>query len=139
MQLVGAGKEADFAVSEGGEVMDGCADPGTVIKQDGAGFRLGQFEFGENDRDIVERELVEYRFLFTESEDCDAVHLARRAREHAAQIEVYVRRLADATGRPFERVEADVERRDWLDAEAARADGIVDEIERPRPRATQAG
>ena len=64
-----------------------------------------------------------------------ADELERRAREHAAQVEVYVRRLAEATGRPFERVEADVERRDWLDAEAARADGIVDEIERPRPRA----
>ena len=56
-------------------------------------------------------------------------------RTAAAQVEVYVRRLAEATGRPFERVEADVDRRDWLDAEAARADGIVDEIERPRPRA----
>ncbi len=64
-----------------------------------------------------------------------ADELERRARERAAQVEVYVRRLAEATGRPFERVEADVERRDWLDAEAARADGIVDEIERPRPRA----
>jgi ATP-dependent protease ClpP protease subunit len=39
-----------------------------------------------------------------------------------------------ATGRPFERVEADLERREWLDAEAAVAYGLVDEIERPGPR-----
>ena len=66
-----------------------------------------------------------------------AADLERRAREHAAQVEVYVRRVAEATGRPFERVEADVERREWLDADAAHAAGIVDEIERPRPRATR--
>jgi ATP-dependent Clp protease protease subunit len=60
--------------------------------------------------------------------------LELRAREHAAQVDVYVRRLAEATGRPLERVEADVERREWLDADAARDAGIIDEIERPRPR-----
>jgi len=66
-----------------------------------------------------------------------AADLERRAREHSAQVEVYVRRLAEATGRPFERVEADLERRDWLDADAACAAGIVDEVERPRHRATR--
>jgi ATP-dependent Clp protease protease subunit len=58
----------------------------------------------------------------------------RAAREHQHQVEVYLRRLADATSRPFERIEADLERREWLDADAALAYGLIDEIERPGPR-----
>jgi ATP-dependent Clp protease protease subunit len=63
-----------------------------------------------------------------------AEDIERSAREHQRQVEVFVRRIAEATGRPFERVEADLERREWLDAEAAIAYGLVDEIERPGPR-----
>lgn len=63
-----------------------------------------------------------------------AEDVERQAREHQRQVEVFVRRLAEATGRPFEHVEADLARRDWLDADAALAYGLVDEIERPGPR-----
>ena len=45
-----------------------------------------------------------------------------------------MRRLAAATGRPFERVEADLERREFLDADGALEYGLIDEIERPGPR-----
>jgi ATP-dependent Clp protease protease subunit len=58
----------------------------------------------------------------------------RAVREHQRQVEVFVRRLADATGRPFERVEADLERREYLDADAALAYGLIDQIERPGPQ-----
>jgi ATP-dependent Clp protease protease subunit len=63
-----------------------------------------------------------------------AADVERAAREHQRQVEVFLRRLADATGRPFERIEADLERREWLDADAALAFGLIDEIERPGPR-----
>ncbi len=57
----------------------------------------------------------------------------RAVRNHQEQVEVFVRRLAAATGRPFERIEADLERREYLDADAALAYGLIDEIERPGP------
>jgi ATP-dependent Clp protease protease subunit len=63
-----------------------------------------------------------------------AEDVERAAQAHQRQVEVFVRRLADATGRPFERIEADLERREWLDADAAVAFGLVDEVERPGPR-----
>jgi ATP-dependent Clp protease protease subunit len=63
-----------------------------------------------------------------------AADIERSARAHQEQVEVFVSRLARATGRPFERVEADLERREYLDADAALAYGLVDEIERPGPR-----
>ncbi len=60
-----------------------------------------------------------------------ATDVERNAREHQRTVEVFVNRLASATGRPFERVEADLERGAWLDAEEALAYGLIDEIERP--------
>lgn len=63
-----------------------------------------------------------------------AEDVERAAREHQRQVEVFVRRLVDATGRPAERIGADLERREYLDADAALAYGLIDEIERPGPR-----
>ncbi len=60
-----------------------------------------------------------------------ATDVERNAREHQRVVDVFVNRLAGATGRPFERVEADIERGTWLDADEALAYGIIDEIERP--------
>ena len=62
----------------------------------------------------------------------------RNAREHQRQVESFVDRLASATGRPFEHVEADLERGRWLDADEALAYGLIDEIERPEPRRSRA-
>jgi ATP-dependent Clp protease protease subunit len=53
------------------------------------------------------------------------------AREHQRRLEQLVSRLASATGRAFEHVEADLERGRWLDADEALAYGLIDEIERP--------
>lgn len=60
-----------------------------------------------------------------------ATDVERNAREHQRIVEVFVNRLARATGRPFERVEADIERGAWLDAEEALEYGLIDEVERP--------
>jgi ATP-dependent Clp protease, protease subunit len=63
-----------------------------------------------------------------------AEDVERSAREHQRHVEVFVRRLAEATGRPFEHVEADLARREWFDADGALAYGLIDEVERPGPR-----
>ena len=42
-------------------------------------------------------------------------------------------RVANATERPFEHVEADLDRSRWLDADEALAYGLIDEIERREP------
>jgi ATP-dependent Clp protease, protease subunit len=60
-----------------------------------------------------------------------ATDVERNAREHQRVVELFVNRLARATGRPFERVEADIERGTWLDADEALVYGLIDEIERP--------
>ena len=55
VQLVRSGEEADLAVAKCGEVFDGGANTGAVVEDDGAGFRLAQFELGEHDGDVVKR------------------------------------------------------------------------------------
>ncbi len=60
-----------------------------------------------------------------------ATDLHRRATDLEARVQSYVRRLAEATGRPFEHVEADLRLGRHLCAEAARSYGIVDEIVKP--------
>jgi ATP-dependent Clp protease, protease subunit len=60
-----------------------------------------------------------------------AAVLEARVRAHQRQMESFVSRVARATGRAFEHVEADLERGRWLDADEALAYGIIDEIERP--------
>jgi ATP-dependent Clp protease protease subunit len=49
---------------------------------------------------------------------------------YRAQLERLQHRLADATGQPFEHIEADMQRRRYLSAEDAVAYGVVDEIVR---------
>jgi ATP-dependent Clp protease protease subunit len=53
--------------------------------------------------------------------------------EHQRQAERFARRLAEATGRPIEHVEADLQRGRWLDAEEAIAYGMADEVLGPDP------
>ncbi len=65
-----------------------------------------------------------------------ASDMASAAREHQHRVEAFVRRVATAVGRPFEPVEADLERGRWLDADDALAYGLVDEIERRGPERT---
>jgi ATP-dependent Clp protease protease subunit len=60
-----------------------------------------------------------------------AANVEANAREHQRRLEQLVSRLASATGRAFEHVEADLERGRWLDADEALAYGLIDEIERP--------
>ncbi|MGO9658669.1 MAG: ATP-dependent Clp protease proteolytic subunit [Acidimicrobiales bacterium] len=57
-----------------------------------------------------------------------ASQLAAWADHHRAQLERFVQRLAEATGRPAEHVEADLSIGRWLDAEQARQYGLVDYI-----------
>ncbi len=59
--------------------------------------------------------------------------LEASASEHRRQVEAFVSRVAEATKRPFEHVEADLERGRWLDADEALASGLIDEIERREP------
>jgi ATP-dependent Clp protease protease subunit len=51
---------------------------------------------------------------------------------YQSQLERLQHRLAEATGQPFEHVEADMQRRRYLDADEALAYGLVDEIATPR-------
>jgi ATP-dependent Clp protease protease subunit len=60
-----------------------------------------------------------------------ATDLQRRATDMETRVGDYVRRLAEATGQPFEHVEADLRVGRHLSAETALAYGIVDEIVRP--------
>lgn len=57
-----------------------------------------------------------------------ATELARQAADLEARLAHFVRRVSDATGRPFEHIEADLRMGRALDAEAALAYGLVDEI-----------
>jgi ATP-dependent Clp protease protease subunit len=57
-----------------------------------------------------------------------ASDLARWAAHHQARLVQLQRRLADATGQPFEHVEADMERGRYLQPAEAVAYGIVDEV-----------
>jgi ATP-dependent Clp protease, protease subunit len=63
-----------------------------------------------------------------------ASELSRRAADLQSRVEAYARRLAEATGRPFEHIEADMRSGRHFDAEGALAYGLVDEIlGRPGP------
>lgn len=58
-----------------------------------------------------------------------AAELERQATDLSNRVEMFARRLAEATGRPFEHVEADLRTGRHLDAAAALAYGLVDEIQ----------
>lgn len=62
-----------------------------------------------------------------------ASELEASTREHQRRMESFVARVSQATGQPFEHVEADLERGRWLDADEALEYGLIDEIERPEP------
>ncbi len=57
-----------------------------------------------------------------------ASELHRQATDMQEQVERFARRLAQATGRPFEHVEADLRTGRHFDAPSALAYGLVDEI-----------
>lgn len=57
-----------------------------------------------------------------------AADLQKHAANLEARLESYARRLARATGRPLEHIEADLRSGRYLDAETAVAYGVVDEI-----------
>jgi ATP-dependent Clp protease protease subunit len=62
-----------------------------------------------------------------------ATDLHRRAADLEARLQRYLHRLAEATGQPFEHVEADLRLGRHLSAEDALGYGIVDEIVQPEP------
>ena len=62
-----------------------------------------------------------------------AADLERFLADHHRQVERFARRLAEATGRPMEHVEADLQRNRFLDAEEAIAYGLADEVLGPEP------
>jgi ATP-dependent Clp protease protease subunit len=57
-----------------------------------------------------------------------ATDLNRHASDLESRLHDYVRRLAEATGRPFEHVEADLRSGRHLSAETALSYGLVDEV-----------
>jgi ATP-dependent Clp protease protease subunit len=61
----------------------------------------------------------------------NASQLAAWAEHHRIELERFVRRLAEATGRPAEHIEADLSLGRWLSAEEARNYGLVDEVWAP--------
>lgn len=63
-----------------------------------------------------------------------AAEMQRQALDLEARLERFARRLASATGRPLEHVEADMRAGRFLDAAQSLAYGLVDEILEPRKR-----
>jgi ATP-dependent Clp protease protease subunit len=61
----------------------------------------------------------------------NASQLAAWAEHHRVELERFVRRLAEATGRPAEHVEADLSVGRWLSAREAQSYGLVDEVWAP--------
>jgi hypothetical protein len=61
----------------------------------------------------------------------NASQLAAWAEQHRVELDRFVKRLAQGTGRPVEHVEADLAMGRWLGAEDALRYGLVDEIWRP--------
>jgi ATP-dependent protease ClpP protease subunit len=61
----------------------------------------------------------------------NASQLAAWAEQHRLELERFVKRLAQATGRPAEHLEADLSMGRWLSAEDALRYGLVDEIWSP--------
>ena len=62
----------------------------------------------------------------------NASQLAAWAEHHRVELERFVKRLALATGRPAEHLEADLSLGRWLGADEALRYGLVDEIWTPR-------
>jgi ATP-dependent Clp protease, protease subunit len=58
----------------------------------------------------------------------NASQLAAWAEQHRVELERFVKRLAQATGRPAEHLEADLSLGRWLDAGEALQYGLIDEI-----------
>jgi len=84
------------------------------------------------------------QFYLTEPEvsvSGNASQLAAWAEHHRVELERFVQRLAQATGRPAEHLEADLSLGRWLDAEEALRYGLVDEIwgpsRGPGPRSSE--
>jgi ATP-dependent Clp protease protease subunit len=63
-----------------------------------------------------------------------AAEMQRQARDLEGRLERFARRVAQATGRPLEHVEADMRTGRFLDAGQAVAYGLIDEILEPRKR-----
>jgi len=61
----------------------------------------------------------------------NASQLAAWAEQHRVELERFVKRLAQATGRPAEHLEADLSMGRWLSAQDALRYGLVDEIWAP--------
>jgi ATP-dependent Clp protease protease subunit len=57
-----------------------------------------------------------------------ATELERWVRHHQGQLELFVTRMAEATGRPAEHLEADLDAGRYLTAEEALRYGLIDEI-----------
>jgi ATP-dependent Clp protease protease subunit len=62
----------------------------------------------------------------------NAAQLVGWVEHHQAELASFVRRVAEATGRPAEHLEADMALGRWMDAEEAMAYGLVQEIWKPR-------
>lgn len=64
----------------------------------------------------------------------NASQFAAWAEQHRLELHSFTQRLAQACGRHYEHVEADLEAGRWLDADSAVAYGLVDEIWGPPAR-----
>jgi ATP-dependent Clp protease protease subunit len=76
----------------------------------------------------------------TWSGEGNATELVGWVEHHQAELASFVRRIAEATGRPAEHLEADMALGRWMDAEEAVAYGLVHEIWKPkRGKGTEGG
>jgi ATP-dependent Clp protease, protease subunit len=66
-----------------------------------------------------------------------ATDIERWAAHHEEQLARFVTRLAEATGRPAEHIEADLQRGRYLNADEALTYGLADEVRRPGHDARQ--
>src|ERR1700761_90825 len=64
-------------------MINGGANAGFIVEQNGAGFGVFEAELSQYERDLMKSELIKHRFLFAEGQHGDAFDLALDHAPHA--------------------------------------------------------
>jgi hypothetical protein len=81
VQLVRPGEKGDLAVAQIDQVMNGRANAGRVVEQNGADLGIVEAKLGQHHGNVAMHQLVEHRLFRAEAQHRHALHLAL---QHAA-------------------------------------------------------